>query len=150
SFNIGSGKKTSISEVAAVARELFKIPAVPVYTTMPNRRWDIVEWFANPAKAESRLRWQARTSFQEGFARTTEWYRTIEDKDKYHRASKQFGLDTRNSISAIIACYKDYKAIPIMYERLKTVFNKLNVEHEIIFVNDNSPDDSEEIIRGLT
>jgi len=33
-----------------------------------------------------------------------------------------------------------------MYERLKAVFSKLNVDYEIIFVNDCSPDDSEEVI----
>lgn len=54
------------------------------------------------------------------------------------------------SVSAIIACYKDAKAIPIMHQRLKTVFSKLNIDHEIIFVNDCSPDESEAIIRELS
>ena len=47
--------------------------------------------------------------------------------------------------SAIIACYKDDQAIPIMYERLKATFTKLNIDYEIIFVNDCSPDDTEEV-----
>lgn len=74
----------------------------------------------------------------------------MEDKEAYHKASKKFELDTRHSISAIIACYKDAQAVPIMYERLTKVFRELKVDYEIIFVNDNSPDDSEEVIRGLT
>ena len=53
------------------------------------------------------------------------------------------------SISAIIACYRDEQAIPIMYQRLKSVFEKLKVNYEIIFVNDGSPDNSEEVIRKL-
>ena len=36
-----------------------------------------------------------------------------------------------------------------MHRRLTDVFDKLNVEYEIIFVNDNSPDDSEEVIRAI-
>jgi len=34
--------------------------------------------------------------------------------------------------------------------RLKSTFDKLNVDYEIIFVNDCSPDDSEEVIRALS
>ena len=59
-------------------------------------------------------------------------------------------LDTKYSVSAIIACYRDGQAIPLMYQRLKETFGKLNIDYEIIFVNDCSPDDSEEIIRSIT
>ena len=64
------------------------------------------------------------------------------------QASKRFGLDSKHSVSAVIACYRDNLAIPVMYKRLKAAFTKLNVDHEIIFVNDGSPDDSEEVIRA--
>jgi dolichol-phosphate mannosyltransferase len=37
-----------------------------------------------------------------------------------------------------------------MYERLRKTFNKLNIDYEIVFVNDCSPDNSEEIIRSIT
>jgi glycosyltransferase involved in cell wall biosynthesis len=50
----------------------------------------------------------------------------------------------------VVACYKDAQAIPIMYERLKKTFAELKIDHEIIFVNDNSPDNSEEVIRDLS
>ena len=37
-----------------------------------------------------------------------------------------------------------------MYERLKATFTKLNIDFEIIFVNDCSPDDTEEVIRDIS
>ena len=53
-------------------------------------------------------------------------------------------------ISAVIACYKDAQAIPVMYERLTAMFAGLAVDHEIIFVNDGSPDDTASVLRELT
>jgi len=55
----------------------------------------------------------------------------------------------RKKLSAIIACYKDARAIPFMYERLTKVLKKIGVEYEIIFVNDGSPDNTEEILQKL-
>jgi glycosyltransferase involved in cell wall biosynthesis len=55
----------------------------------------------------------------------------------------------KKKLSAIIACYRDAQAIPYMYKRLSTTFKKLGVEYEIIFVNDGSPDNSEQVIAKL-
>ena len=52
-------------------------------------------------------------------------------------------------LSAIIACYRDGPAIPIMHERLTAVFNRIGVDYEIIFVNDNSPDNAREVLAEL-
>ncbi len=57
--------------------------------------------------------------------------------------------NTKKKISAIIACYKDAQAIPIMHKRLTKTFRQLGVDYEIIFVNDGSPDNSEEILKKL-
>ncbi len=151
SFNVGTGRKTTIGEVATAARSLFGIEAEPAFS-MPQRKWDVGDWYADTRKTASELGWSPQTSFEDGLAQTVQWYRDLDDeaKERYFRSSKQFGLDTKYSVSAIIACYKDNQAIPIMYRRLKNVFEKLRIEYEIIFVNDNSPDDSEEIIRGIT
>lgn len=52
-------------------------------------------------------------------------------------------------ISAVIACYRDAQAVPVMHQRLTTVFQQLGVEYEIIFVNDCSPDDARQVLAEL-
>lgn len=52
-------------------------------------------------------------------------------------------------ISAVIACYRDAPAVPIMHERLTAVFAQLGAESEIIFVNDGSPDDAAQVLAEL-
>lgn len=150
SFNIGTGVKTTIAQIAEMSGEIFAIAEPPRFASMPDRSWDISEWYANPDKSIACLGWQAKTSLHDGLRKTRAWYETLPDKEKYLQSSKKFGLDTVYSVTAIIACYKDNQAIPIMYERLKQTFTRLKVDYEIIFVNDNSPDNSEEIIRGIS
>lgn len=149
SFNIGGGVRTKISDMAAVARDIFGIAKEPKFE-MQNRAWDVREWYADPAKAKRLLGWSARIGLRDGLLKTVAWYKGLKDPEKYHRSSKQRGVDTVYSISAIVACYKDGQAIPIMHERLVKVFTALNVDYEIIFVNDNSPDNSEEVIRAIS
>ena len=150
SFNIGSGCKTTIADIALVSRELFGIDHEPCFSSMPDRIWDVGDWYANPEKAGRHVDWRPRTTLREGLDQMIAWYRSLPDPEKYYLSSKQFSLDTTHSVTAIIACYKDNQAIPIMYRRLKETFAKLKIDYEIIFVNDNSPDDSEEVIRAIT
>ena len=56
---------------------------------------------------------------------------------------------SRQKISAVIACYRDALAVPIMYQRLTAVFAKIGVDYEIIFVNDASPDNADEVLADL-
>jgi dolichol-phosphate mannosyltransferase len=55
----------------------------------------------------------------------------------------------RQKISAVVACYRDAQAVPIMYQRLTAVFAKISVDYEIIFVNDASPDNADEVLAEL-
>lgn len=149
SFNIGTGRCTTIGELAETAKSLFGIKAEPQFT-MSQRHWDTVNWYANPNKAKNELGWQAKISMEEGLRRMKDWYASLPNSAAYLDSSKQDGLDKRYSVTAIIACYKDELAIPIMYQRLTDVFTKIAIDYEIIFVNDCSPDASEEAIRAIS
>ena len=116
---------------------------------MPDRGWDVQDWYANIEKAREPARLGAADRLpRRPAAGPPTGIAALPDKATYHQSSKKFGLDTVYSVSAIVACYKDNQAIPIMYERLKATFTKLNIDFEIIFVNDCSPDDTEEVIRA--
>ena len=53
---------------------------------------------------------------------------------------------TDHSISVVVACYRDAGNVREMYARLTQVLPQVSVNYEIIFVNDNSPDNAEEIL----
>lgn len=150
SFNIGSGRKTTIRDLGLLAKAQFHLDAEPEFGGMKARDWDVPDWYANPARAAEVLGWRAEVPLDEGLARTARWYAGLEDVTLYERASKKRALDSLYSVSAIIACYQDREAIPVMAERLERMFSKLNIDYEIIFVNDGSPDESEEAIRAAS
>ncbi len=52
-------------------------------------------------------------------------------------------------LSAVIACYRDAPAVPIMHERLCKMFEEIGADYEIIFVNDGSPDNAREVLSEL-
>lgn len=149
SFNIGSGVRTTIGELAELTRSLFDVSEAPACGTMSARRWDLTDWYANPAKASELLGWKAQIGLSEGLTRTAEWVRALTDSDMQLLTKKNANTRKR-SVSAIIACYKDEQAIPVMHRRLTDTFQKLGVDYEIIFVNDGSPDDCAGAIERLS
>ena len=55
----------------------------------------------------------------------------------------------KGKLSAVIACYRDAPAVPIMYKRLVDTFDGIGVDYEIIFVNDASPDDAATVLADI-
>lgn len=55
----------------------------------------------------------------------------------------------RAKLSAVIPSYREALSVPIMHERLVAVFEELDVEFELIFVNSGSPDDTGEVLAEL-
>lgn len=145
SVNIASGRKTSLRELAGIAREVFGIAHEPAWNTMPNRAWDVPDWFGNPSFARELLGWRAEVDLAEGLRRFGEWAKGFVPPV----APRALAPTRPLRLSAVIACYKDAEAIPQMAERLSRAFRSLPVEYEIIFVNDGSPDDTMSVLEGL-
>ena len=76
---------------------------------------------------------------------------STQGREVYLQSSKENTNPRSNrSVTAIVACYNDAKAIPVMFERLRDCLENLRADYEIIFVNDGSPDESEEVILRLS
>ncbi len=65
-FNIATGVKTSLADIAGRVRTILSIPGEPVFGSMPNRRWDLSDWFGDPLLAREKLGWTHRHSLEEG------------------------------------------------------------------------------------
>ena len=149
SFNIGTGTRTTICGVAEAARDVFDLAEPAEFGAMPGRRWDVDAWFAAPDKAARLLGWTAATPLAEGLRLTGEWVSSL-GPGGLEGLTKRDRAPERRGVTAIVACYRDEQAIPIMYERLVATFRKLGIDYEIIFINDASPDDSAAAIRAIT
>lgn len=69
-FNVCSGKKTTIKELAYLAKKIFKIKQEPKFGSMKNRDWDLKDWYGNPKKIEKVFGWKAKISLKEGLVKT--------------------------------------------------------------------------------
>lgn len=144
SMNIASGTKTTLEEVALAAQKIFNIPNEPVFGSMANRKWDLIDWYGKPDLAEKIMGWKYKTNFKEGLRLNVEWEKIAADKLKH------VYIPSKNKmISAIIACYKDNRSIPVLHKRLTDTLKKSGYDYEIIFVNDSSPYDDEKVIANL-
>ncbi len=153
SLNIGTGRRTTIGEIAESARRLFSVDEEPRFGSMENRPWDLTDWYADPTRAWDGLSWRAEIGLDDGLCSVADWIAEISE-DEFKTSTKRGQVlplePSGRSISAIVACYRDGEAIPQMHQRLNEVFTRLDVDHEIIFVNDGSPDDSEQVILDLS
>jgi polyisoprenyl-phosphate glycosyltransferase len=150
SINIGTGKETTLLELANLSKKIFSIPDTPEFSQSIAREWDTESWFGDITKAKMLINWEPSIELKEGLIKTEEWWRSLKDQSKIASFSKKDGVAKKQSITAIIACYKDEEAIPEMYERLVKVFFKEKIDYEIIFVNDCSPDNSQMVIESIS
>jgi nucleoside-diphosphate-sugar epimerase/glycosyltransferase involved in cell wall biosynthesis len=146
SINIGTGTKTTMKELVNKVLELFKLDIQPEWGSMPDRKWDLKDWYGNYDKAKELIHWQPATTLEEGLIKTNEW----QEENNYTEILTAFNEPKKlNKITCVIACYKDAQAIPIMYERIVQTFQKIKIRYEIIFVNDASPDNTQEVLDSI-
>jgi nucleoside-diphosphate-sugar epimerase len=76
-FNVGTGIKTTIGELTSLIAEIYSLEKKANFGTMPNRKWDLTDWFANPEKSKKMLQWSSTTSLREGLIKTGKWQKEV-------------------------------------------------------------------------
>jgi dTDP-glucose 4,6-dehydratase len=84
-INVATGIDISVSDIADVVLEVLDKPQ-SLKTNVPERLGQVDRHIGSTDKAERLLGWRARTSFEEGLARTVEWYR---ENDGWWRGTRQ-------------------------------------------------------------
>ncbi len=99
SYNICTGVKTTLEQLVDVVRAEFHIKDAPVWGNMPNRNWDLKDWYGNPENTAKDLKWKARTSLKDGLRATYEWHEQVNYADYIVPAFKTPNLMQRSAPS---------------------------------------------------
>ncbi len=88
-FNIGTGVKTTIRELTHLIKDQFDIPSLPEFNSMPNRNWDVKDWYSDSRKAKELLGWQAEVSLADGLAKVDSWQKEVKFDTAFWNWNKQ-------------------------------------------------------------
>ncbi|MEO8086956.1 MAG: NAD-dependent epimerase/dehydratase family protein [Bacteroidota bacterium] len=89
SLNIGSGNKTTISEIVSQVKEKCGVPGEPVFGSMDNRNWDKTEWYANIDFSTKQLEWRPEVELQEGIEKIIQWQNEMDFDNAFWNYTRQ-------------------------------------------------------------
>lgn len=76
-FNVGTGVKTTIKELAFLVKDILHMEINPEFGSMENRNWDLPDWYANPQKIIKEIGWQPEISLRDGIIDTINWQKEV-------------------------------------------------------------------------
>lgn len=88
-FNIGTGVKTTIRQLTNLMMEEYGIEKAPEFGNMPNRNWDVKDWFSNSEKAKQLIGWEYKTELADGMRRVAEWQEEVNFDTAFWNWNKQ-------------------------------------------------------------
>jgi dolichol-phosphate mannosyltransferase len=84
-YNVGTGVQTTIREVVEVARSVLHIAQEPRWASMEDRIWDTDTWVSDNRLIREKLGWISAHTFEQGFNRMVEWFRTNPEMTALYR-----------------------------------------------------------------
>lgn len=76
-FNIGTGSKTTIRKLAQLSAKKFGIKTPAHFGKMPNRKWDVRDWYANISSAKKKLNWSPEVELENGLDEVRNWQEVV-------------------------------------------------------------------------
>ena len=76
-LNIGTGVKTTIRDLADLIMHQYGIENRPEFGSMPNRNWDVVDWYSNSIKAEELIKWKYEINLADGLEKVASWQKEV-------------------------------------------------------------------------
>ncbi len=74
-YNIATGKKTTIRKLSLVFKRITGIQDSPHFSTMPNKKWDLTNWYGDALKFKKATQWTPITSLIQGIKKTIRWHK---------------------------------------------------------------------------
>jgi hypothetical protein len=142
-FNIGTGIKTTIAELADVTRCLFNVAEEPQFGTMVGRAWDLAEWYSDPRKAIEEIGWKPLVKLEDGLRSMALWVAQLTDAELIaspvvHRAESllfeqlQIRVDSIRHAKKPVKIYLDWLCC--------TVICQLSSDYVIIYRKSDNTD----------
>lgn len=88
-FNVGTGRKTTISDLAYLVKDIQNINDEPQFGKMTNRKWDLSDWFANPELISKELGWKSRIWLKTGIKETIQWQKEVDFDNAFWNWTKK-------------------------------------------------------------
>tara|TARA_B100000963_G_scaffold343408_1_gene345195 strand:+ start:2304 stop:3254 length:951 start_codon:yes stop_codon:yes gene_type:complete len=77
-YNMGTGIQTNMLEIFSIAKKLCNSNSNALWNQMQQRQWDQDIWLADMSLVKKELGWTYSHSFEQGIAKTIDWYRNVQ------------------------------------------------------------------------
>jgi polyisoprenyl-phosphate glycosyltransferase len=82
-YNVGTGIKTSIKELTEIIKEKFEIENNPNFSSMPDRKWDLIDWYSDSSMINETLGWSYSVDLINGIEYLAQWQKDVDFENAF-------------------------------------------------------------------